>query len=108
MLANIPRPMLISAISRRYPSMPAQWAEHISRLLISELDPRLEVNVAEWIADQPLTDVWIAAGDGRRFSVDTVMSIHGNQDFVDAILTLNILAQGDDELALSQIYRTLL
>ena len=106
MLSNQSKSALIRAIRSNYPDMPVSWYEYMADMLTRELDARLEVNVVEFCEGRPLTDVWFSTSDGRQYSVDSIMAIHGNSDFLDAITVLNLLATGNEALALSQIYRT--
>ncbi len=107
MLTKITPAMLLPAVRAQYPLMPSVWHDHMANLIVKDLDPRLEINAAEWIAHRPLTEIWFQTKDGRRFSVNSVMAVHGNQDVIDALLAVNLLAQGNEELAMTQIYRTL-
>lgn len=105
MLNNINRDTLAHAIAERYPRYPYSWAEYTADRLIREVDARLEQNVAQFIAREPLTDIWVRASGDRLFSVATIMEYQRNDDFVGALTSLNLMLLGNEPLAMQRILR---
>lgn len=61
--------------------------EFADRLM--NVDERLLQNIEEWIAEKPLTDIWVR----NKYCVRAVMQLRQDNDFIDAVLSLNDYAQ---------------
>lgn len=103
MLSTIPKETLTSALEAHYPTYPSVWAEHTAQRIIMETDARLEPNVAQFIAGQPLDDIWVSTSQGRMFSVATIMERQGRDDFVAALDSMSYLLAGREALAMQLI-----
>jgi len=90
---------LVSVIRKRNPELDEKYVDHYAKELLKNLDDRLVPNLREWMDGKPVTDIWIG-----KYSVNAVMSIRGDTDFLSALEAMNTYLQ-DEEAGIALIWR---
>ena len=86
MLSNIDIDQLTACVGRAMPGLAPKRVAAYAERLVAETDERLEPNVAEWIAGEPLSDIWLG-----QYCMGLVMRIQG-RGFLTALEALNCYA----------------
>lgn len=89
-MLRIDESLLIDALKKEKPMMPANWAARYAPKMIARIDSRLEQNVLEWMQSQPLTDISFEVSNGERFSIASVMAYEPGFSFLDAMEIMNL------------------
>ena len=77
------------AIRDTYPGYTEQAAANQSELWAQRLHPMLEEAVRCWIAGEPIENVSYQAPDGESFSIESIMDLRGDNDWLHAMLLLS-------------------
>lgn len=102
-MMNINMMQLTASLAAEKPEYGLVWANQTAARLVSELDPRLAMNVQEWMEHRSLSDVSVRASDGRIYSVSRLMM--NGCDFLTALDCVNDLMHGNEIMALAGISR---
>jgi predicted house-cleaning noncanonical NTP pyrophosphatase (MazG superfamily) len=89
---NIDKAIIIEAIKSHNELVTDHYAEVMAEKIVNELDERLEKNLVEWINDEEISDLWIGT-----YCVNAIMAIRGDNNFLDALLTMNLYLQDEDK-----------
>lgn len=99
-MIEVNRDKLIEAIKRTYPLMKEEKASAKADAIISATDERLVRNVAEWMAGDELTDIWVG-----KYCINAIMSIRGDKDFISALDAMNLYIE-DEAAGVRKIWRS--
>lgn len=56
---------------------------------LMNINPRLYLNIEEWLEDKPFSDIWIR----NKYCIRAVLQLRKDNDFIDAILALDEYSQ---------------
>ncbi len=102
-MMNINMMQLTTSLAAEKPEYGLVWANQTAARLINELDPRLAINMQEWMEHRSLSDVRVKASNGRIYSVSRLMM--RGYDFLTALDCVNDLLHGNETMALAGISR---
>lgn len=88
---KVEKKILVEAIKKHIPLADDHYAEYMADRVINEGDDRLAQNLNEWIQGGPISDLWIG-----EYCINAIMSIRGDEDFLDALLTMSLYLRDED------------
>ena len=97
---KVDKKKLVEAIMGHNPLADEHYANYMAERIIKEGDDRLEQNLAEWMQEKPISDLWIG-----KYCINAIMSLRGDEDFLDAFLTMSLYLR-DEEAGVMRIWRT--
>ena len=101
MLRNVQTEELTAAILTENAGIGEAMARRLAQKVRDETDERLEKNVLEWLEKKEISK--LVLGD---YSIQLIMQIRGNNDFLGALLAMNDYL-ADPELGARKIWRAI-
>ena len=77
------------AITETYAGYSEEAAARQAEIWAERLHPMLEEAVKCWIAGEAVPDVSYTAPDGESFSIESIISLRGENDYMRAMLLLS-------------------
>lgn len=89
-MLKIDEKLLVPALKKEKPSMPANWAARYAAQMVRTTDARLEPNVLEWLRGAPLTDLRFTGSSGEAYSIVSLLASGQGFSFLDALEIMNL------------------
>lgn len=99
-MLNIDISALRDALKRNNSILNDSTAHSLAEKLITQLDPRLEQNLKEWVEGRAISDLWIG-----KYCVNAIMHIRNDKDFLSALDAMNLYLQ-DERAGVRAIWRS--
>lgn len=87
-MLKIQHAQLIQALQRELPGMSEEAAAARADALIAQTDVRLEENIRQWMAGQPISDLWVG-----KYCINAILAIQESRDFLSALDAMNLYLQ---------------